>query len=113
MASASRRTPHQSSRKHMRRLLNYLIEDYLRASDYQYSLSVFQPESGCGSQQLDYESIRQYLKLEPGSELYGILQKKGFGPGPGAALSVPVWPSNRFEAAGVVSQPSLTAFLLY
>ena len=73
-----RRSNRQSSDKLMRRVLNTLIEEYLTNNDYQYSLSVFQPESGCSSHSMTHQEVIDCLKIGPGSELHECLRKKGY-----------------------------------
>ena len=55
-------------------VLNELIVDHLHASKLQYSLTVFQAESGCKSSRRDPVKLLQKLRLEPGSALEAQLQ---------------------------------------
>ncbi|KAK9795591.1 hypothetical protein WJX73_001514 [Symbiochloris irregularis] len=66
-------------KKQLRRVLDALFEDYLDNSQYHYSLSVFQPESGSRGHSLSHRDVLKTLHIEPGSELYSALKRRGYG----------------------------------
>lgn len=58
--------------------MNSLIVDYLTASHYHYTLSVFQPEAGLsGLQTLRHKDILQLMHIDTSSPLQAALTKRG------------------------------------
>ncbi|CAL8268270.1 unnamed protein product [Lota lota] len=63
-----------------------IVADYLKTSGYEYTLSVFYPESGLRKDKiLSTKDLLQFMKLSPHSPLYnslvGITEHCGFPPG--------------------------------
>ncbi|XP_040924683.1 centriole and centriolar satellite protein ofd1 isoform X2 [Betta splendens] len=68
---------------------NSIVADHLRTSGYEYSLSVFYPESGLQKEQVfTKEDLLQLLKLSPESALYRSLSSNKDNKGKGFLISL-------------------------
>lgn len=74
---SNRRHKQRPSSNRVRRVLDALVQEYLAVRGFDYSLSVFRPESGC--HELSHEEVLHTLRIQPGSELHALLKEKGFG----------------------------------
>ena len=65
-----------------KRALNSIIAEYLSACHMNYTLSVFQPESGLsGTVHLSHGELARVLGLKPGSLLHSALARRGMAEG--------------------------------
>ena len=80
--SASVVPPESGADALFKRALNSIIAEYLSACHMNYTLSVFQPESGLsGTVHLSHGELARVLGLKPGTLLHSALARRGMAEG--------------------------------
>ena len=81
-SSASVAPPETGEDALFKRALNSIIAEYLSACHMNYTLSVFQPESGLsGTVHLSHGELARVLGLKPGTLLHSALARRGVAEG--------------------------------